>query len=208
MFYWITVRKFATSSSCLSAAWGLRVSVDNKQRVNRTRPDPGRHDWLMGAWRGGGDRVMLAKQKCWSTTQLTPRDLGIWEQGPLPPHASTDIRGEIATRAHIHERMWSYTLKHRLIKQHMLLFLLPGAAGGTHSPLSVAQEQEKNRALLLLHYVNVIYLDTLVNILVRKCNICLLLSLEPDIIFIKFILKYSWTLEKRNSKSKSPTMWA
>lgn len=56
------------------------------------------------------------------------------ESRPSPSHANTDISGETAPRAHMHERTWLHTHKHRLIKQHMLLFLLPGAAGGTPLP--------------------------------------------------------------------------
>lgn len=75
------------------------------------------------------------------------------ESRPSPSHANTDIRGETAPPAPMHERTWLHTHKHRLIKQHMLLFLLPGAAGGTPLPTEDSRrrvrEEERRPPLLL-----------------------------------------------------------
>ncbi len=81
--------------------------------------------------RGVGEGGVVGQMELLEHNTAHTKETQEFESQTSPSHANTDITAETAPQAHMHERTWLHTHKHRLIKQHMLLFLLPGAAGGT-----------------------------------------------------------------------------
>lgn len=93
----------------------------------------------VGGVKGCVDQMELLEHSAAHTKR--PRNLRTTPSSSFPSQANTDISAETAPRA---AHAWAdvHTHKHRPIKQHMLRFLLPGAAGGTPLPTEPCEREE------------------------------------------------------------------